>query len=133
MEAALLAILTQLGLALGEDVAGFLSVFIGGFLTLRFQAGGKGLILPQLVHWWMVAADTQKHGDGTPYTSAEKHAYVLGIIDSWAKGIGLDLASSFKDALINNIRHRERLALTSDNGHDDFIKGEEQHEENQKR
>ena len=100
MEAALTAILTNLVLQIGEDAALFLTTFIGGFVKLRLEKGGKGLILPQLIHWWMIAADTQKHDDGTPYTGEEKHAYVLGIMDTWAKNVGLDLSSSFKDALI---------------------------------
>ena len=100
MEAALLAIVAQLGIALGEEAATFLTVFVQGFLTLRFEKGSKGLILPQLVHWWMVAADTQRHEDGTLYTGEEKHAYVKNIMDVWANGVGLDLKDSFKDALI---------------------------------
>ena len=100
MEAALLTILSQFAIACGTDAAEFMTVFIKGFLTLRFHEGGRAMILPQLVHWWMISADTQRHEDGTLCTNQEKHAYVWNIIDVWAKGIDLDLSSAFKDALI---------------------------------
>lgn len=100
MEAALAAIVTQLVLSLGEDTAVFLTAFIVGFVKLRVEKGGKGLVLLTLLPWWLKAADEQRHPDGSVYTNDEKHAYVRGVITSWASGLGLDIEHSFQDACI---------------------------------
>ena len=100
MEAAIIAILTQLGIQAGTDAAEFLTVFLGGFLKLRIEKGGQGLILPTLIHWWMIAAEDQRNIDGSSLTNDQKHAYVKNLITDWSAGVGLDLRESFKDALI---------------------------------
>ena len=100
MDAALTAILTQLALHIGEDFAAFIGAFIADIVALRKARADKAMILPQLIHWWCVAADEQLNPDGSAMTNEQKHAYVIGIIRVWAKGLGLDLSQSFQDALV---------------------------------
>lgn len=100
MEPIITAILTQLALEIGADFASFLEAFISDFIALRKARGVQALVLPQLVHWWCVAADKQTNADGSLYTKEQRHNYVLYIMEDWAKNLGLDLSASFKDALI---------------------------------
>jgi len=98
--AALAPIIASLAAQIGVDAAEFIAAFVGGFIKLRLVRGERAFVLPQLVHWWMVAAKDQHNADGTPFTDEQKHAYVKNLITLWAQGEGVDLKSSFKDALI---------------------------------
>ena len=105
MEALMLAlapVFAKLAMSLGEDAAALIQAFIVGFVKLRAVRGEKALLLPQLIGWWCIAADEQKNADGSPMTNDQKHAYVRNIIEVWARGLGLDLSSSFMDALIKS-------------------------------
>ena len=105
MEALMLAlapVFAKLAMTLGEDATKMIQAFIVGFVKLRAARQEKALLLPQLIKWWCMAADEQRNSDGSLLSKEEKHAYVKGIVDVWAKDLKLDLAASFTDALIKS-------------------------------
>mgnify|MGYP001612978209 CR=1 FL=1 len=110
---ALAPVFAKLAMTLGEDATEMITAFIVGFARLRAARQEKALLLPQLIKWWCIAADEQRNPDGSLLSKEEKHAYVKGIIEVWAKGLSLDLVTSFTDALIKSemLRRQEAAGI----------------------